>query len=632
MAAPEPETTPTLAAAPPGWLTRRERQLGVVNLALIADWQRWVHRRVETVAFQDTTAVIRRVSIDFTLPDVPTPIRAGGQPLYLVPLGFLRKRKLTNFSLRDGRNGVLSMLSKPRNGSIAAATLLTLARAGVERSLEPRLRAVVPQEVVDDIWAIANWRAALAQEVWERLGSPRIDTEASRAWRQALVQHDDFMALASDFARNFLVMTPIAGAPGVRRVVKLSYEEQGQIPTPGVLARWRRAAARREDRRQRREQAQIDQVHTASAPGVGQLRVTARLTDRDRVSSAPLAGLRFTVAGDNWRRSFKTRSDGVMVVQLPAGDYTIQEHPPPGYLELSANRQAVSVAVGTDDAQADFLHLQLQGAPSPPRVAGERLTSQSVYVKATRAVGLRHKPIAIATAALGQGRGYHFEFEAPEGLQITCGRLFEHPPYMPAQWSDHYDDDYSVELNTVQRIHLHLAGLPAHTTGLAVVNIRPRSATIVRAALSTAALTTALLAVVAWRWSDLTGITGALATILLIVPGGLGAYVARSREHPFTTELLAGIRLVALSTGFLAFVTAVLLIVTRSWDQTHEGLKVGHPWEGTQITIDILTAASLAIFILLAVALGRIRKPPERKTLADPVKPDAVKPDVYINP
>ena len=67
----------------------------------------------------------------------------------------------------------------------------------------------------------------------------------SRRWREAITHDDEFMSLANDVARNFLILTPLAGAQGVRRIVKFSYNEQRVNPSFRVAARDSLRRARR---------------------------------------------------------------------------------------------------------------------------------------------------------------------------------------------------------------------------------------------------------------------------------------------------------------------------------------------------------------------------------------------------
>src|ERR687887_153151 len=69
---------------------------------LVADFPRWVHRRVETIVFIDDTRVRRHTSVDFTLPHFPSP--RDGRPTReseLVPISLIRKDVLRALDVRS---------------------------------------------------------------------------------------------------------------------------------------------------------------------------------------------------------------------------------------------------------------------------------------------------------------------------------------------------------------------------------------------------------------------------------------------------------------------------------------------------------------------------------------------------
>jgi hypothetical protein len=112
--------------------------------ALIIDMRSWVHRRVESAQVIDDIAVIRRSSIDLTVPetlndvDVGRALTAGGEGF--IPITFLNKQRLRNFDLRDEQDRPLPMLSRRDNGELATNVLIPQAEAVLQRALPHEMR------------------------------------------------------------------------------------------------------------------------------------------------------------------------------------------------------------------------------------------------------------------------------------------------------------------------------------------------------------------------------------------------------------------------------------------------------------------------------------------------------------
>jgi len=223
----------------------------------------------------------------------------------------------------------------------------------------------------------------------------------------------------------------------------------------------------------------------------------------------------------------------------------------------------------------------------------------------------------IETPAVGLGRCFHLEVEAPDGIQATRARLKSWQRSV-AKHNDHgalgepaYPDFPEVVSDGKQRVHLHVS-VPASYTGQATVYLRPRPSTIVRAATITAGLTTILLAVVALRTSSFQTNLGSAAALLLIVPGGLSAYVARPREPHVATQMLFGLRLLALSSGLWAFLAAGALVAGRRCSEvTATGALCKH-WSGTGYVVWVFAFCSLATLLVLLRAHINTTRPPER--------------------
>jgi hypothetical protein len=142
--------------------------------------------------------------------------------------------------------------------------------------------------------------------------------------------------------------------------------------------------------------------------------------------------------------------------------------------------------------------------------------------------------------------------------------------------------------------------------------MRPRPSTIVRAAVVTAAITTGLLAIVALQPRSFQTNLGAAAALLLLVPGGLSGYVVRPREPHVATQMLLGLRFLAVACGLWAFLAAATLVAGRTcMEQTGMG-TVCEYWPGTGYVIAGWAACAFLTAITLAITLRNTTHPPEQ--------------------
>lgn len=498
---------------------------GAVVLHLLDTWHFWVKRRVESITFPDIDTVERKVSIDFELParvlqaaantdphttratSRVTPgsyvgIRERPLPICVIPLTLLRKQGLTQFSLRDEGGAALPLLTRDQNGEIALATMLELA-AGLRD--EPPGRTDLPEtiapELVTELRKIATGAPKKAMEVWRDLDRIKDSDNSPHCgdWRTLLVHDKRFMALALDFARNFLVLTPVPVEPGRRRIIKLSYEQHA----PGASGKATRA--------------DLDEPSADSADAARRRRGTG----------------------------------------------------------------------------------------------GRRLSSHVGWQALIRTIDI---------PAVGQGRCYHLEVEAPDTLQVTRGKLTvwidksglvraQDPPLKPPL--DDYPDYPDVVRYGVRRLHIHRS-VPASTTGRATIHLRPRASTIVRAACITAFLTAGLLVVATFAWRSFQSNVGSSVTLLLLAPGGLAAIIARPREPYVATDLLFGLRLLTLACGLWAFAVAGALLVGQHCTDTMVGTKCT-PSPHTQLLVGICTAGCMITALVLARTWRLVSSPPEAK-------------------
>ena len=477
-------------------LTGVNRDLGAATLRLLRDWDAWVHRRVETVSLEHPVSFFRRMSIDFTLPgDLPSLLLTGsGDAYHFVPLTLIKKGPLTRFNLVDEHGVVLPLLTRRRDGALAASVLTVLAESLVDPSFA-HAGEELPAEVQQDMWDIATLDSTDALGVIDRLskGQPRADEELSMnstAWRVWLGNSDEFKSVACLLADSFILAALVVGESGTRRVIKFSYEEHG-IPTEMALP--------------------------------------------------------------------------------PPVEFLVRQ-----WIKQVSRRE-------------------------PPKRA---LTSLPLWL--SRAVGWRPKAVKIDTPAMAHGGSYHLEVDTPDGLKITRATLESRGPRKPLAHVESH----------LGRCHLYAKDRPEGCTGgAAIVNIRPESSTIVRTAWLASGFATLILTLVASRWRAITnGNVESAIGLLLLLPAGLAAYVARSREPAVLTEVLFGLRVVAASSALWLFLGAFVLLASRSCSGPES--TTCSSWGGTSATMWALVLASLTTFLVLLVTMTLIARPPEHRSVA----------------
>jgi hypothetical protein len=192
-------------------LDARAQPLVEALLVLLANGQRWRHRRVETLTPVSAAFVRRRISIDFTVPDELhaglqlSGTRADGQ--WLVPLGWLARRQLVNFDLRSAADEPVPLLLAQETARLTEDLLVLAAvRAGLD---------------TDDAVAVGAATAIIERAADER---PVEDVESLERRARALALDEQFASLVGASARGFLLLAALPKVAG-RQVVKLQSDE-----------------------------------------------------------------------------------------------------------------------------------------------------------------------------------------------------------------------------------------------------------------------------------------------------------------------------------------------------------------------------------------------------------------------
>lgn len=201
---------PTMPRAPgPGDISDHARWVASYLFALLAEWEGWVHRRVETIELIDEVRLHKHVSLDLTVPDLP---QGPQQFSPVLPLAFFFKAVLYNLDLADQTGEALPVVSATENGLIAQLLLVALATALLGRDLDDAERAVieaVPISAPADADEAVNAAIAIDEKLADAV----------------------FANLCRTFGTNFLLLAIVDASSGERRILKYGYEgELEQAP------------------------------------------------------------------------------------------------------------------------------------------------------------------------------------------------------------------------------------------------------------------------------------------------------------------------------------------------------------------------------------------------------------------
>jgi hypothetical protein len=221
----------------------------------------WIHRQVESVTISDPVVTERRVSLDFTLGRTRPVARNGnGEEIYFIPLTFMNKKPMVKFSLEDEAGKALPVLTYHRNCALALSVLVVLGEllAGAAKEFHSADAPLMPQDVIDDLREVVEGSPRdpdATRECLENLPCRSQMSSQSIRWRDFLTEDEEFMKAAHVFSTHFLLAVPLIGKPGVRRILKYSFEEHGdqpklELPRPfrKLVQLWARIASGKLDR------------------------------------------------------------------------------------------------------------------------------------------------------------------------------------------------------------------------------------------------------------------------------------------------------------------------------------------------------------------------------------------------
>lgn len=196
-------------------------RLADAALPLIVDWGSWVHRRVESIEFLDERRLLRRMSVDFSVPiDSHEKLILPSKSL-LIPLTLQAKKVLRGFDVEDESGHTLAMVSRRDSLALETAMLLRAAAA----LYHP---AALPSAVEGEIRRLVRRRPGDSGNT----PSPMFEALVAR--------NPGFELLAREFVGNFILCVVVPKFdPGQRRVLKFAYEEEfHQTNAPSRLRRF----------------------------------------------------------------------------------------------------------------------------------------------------------------------------------------------------------------------------------------------------------------------------------------------------------------------------------------------------------------------------------------------------------
>ena len=187
------------------------KECGRRLLLLLLQSSSWVSHRTEHVSFRDDRSVVRRVTVEFHVPE-QAPVFSGddSQEYRLLPLSVMRRKTLVNFELRDDAGKSVVMPTLRQNQAITESMLLACADAA-RGSADPAGAGAVAGFVHQVVSGDQEALTAAYGSLKNRTADPAV---------LGLADQRIFRAVLDRMADNFMlwVMIP-AGAPRRRKLM-----------------------------------------------------------------------------------------------------------------------------------------------------------------------------------------------------------------------------------------------------------------------------------------------------------------------------------------------------------------------------------------------------------------------------
>jgi hypothetical protein len=181
----------------------------------------WVSRRTEHVSFRDDRSVVRRVTVEFHVPE-QAPVFRGkdGEAYHLLPLSVMRRKTLVNFELRDEGGRFVVLPSLRHNQAITESVLLACADATVEQTGGAAPTGVgSSREVADFVHQVVSGTQQQLATAYDSLKDGAAPEVAK------LAKNCLFKAILDRLADNFVLWVLIPASAPRRRVLTFSCDE-----------------------------------------------------------------------------------------------------------------------------------------------------------------------------------------------------------------------------------------------------------------------------------------------------------------------------------------------------------------------------------------------------------------------
>lgn len=304
-------------------------------------------------------------------------------------------------------------------------------------------------------------------------------------------------------------------------------------------------------------------------------------------------------------------------------------------------RDLVSLA-----ASCSFIHVPVVATPGERRIVKLSLISPWDSPASGRPRGddesrLRHRGHSVITwlgwqaetryltmPHVGNAETFHVQIRAPERVEFTEAGMRNGPPSdlvrsefptaptLPKPDFDDPDDaiGYQQFLGGIsRRKHLYVGNAHAHRTGIVWVRFRVVRHGFLRAAVSVAWLTAAVLALFAARVEHVTGDSQTAAALLLLLPALIAGFLIAPGEHAMTRHLLRGPRFLTAAVGVLALVATAAMLTIPTPDHTVPP-ALGEVW-----TVEAGLAALISTLLTISMFLPL---PGKRETSSPPTEHD----------
>jgi hypothetical protein len=190
---------------------------------LLCNGADWLDRRKEAVELLDERTLHRAMSVDLALAEDLPNVRGH----YMCPLFLLEKGRAqsTNFDFKDEAGKSLALPTRRDNELVSTAVL----QAAAEKVLD---RSAMSEELWTSLAAIAQLEPGDAEAELLRFGLSGDQVPDDPAAR-ALRDNDDFQWLAETLAASSVLIVPLAGKVGDRKIIKLSFDQDVDDLTKG---------------------------------------------------------------------------------------------------------------------------------------------------------------------------------------------------------------------------------------------------------------------------------------------------------------------------------------------------------------------------------------------------------------